>query len=167
MRTALVLAGILVLLASAADARSSGQSTIDIVGSDTEVLEITSACKDLKLDIIGSLAEDIDIIAPNLSPKDIEIVGSRTKNIKISSKKSLVPVPGPTPYPAPCPTVVNNYYTVCEKKTPAYCPPKPCPKPSYPNTGGAHLGVDAWHGQYWYSSKAYTPKWPQIADFSD
>jgi hypothetical protein len=174
LRIALVLLGILVLLISTAGARSSGTTNIDIVGSDAEVLNIASSVKDLKLDIIGSLAEDIKIISPTMTAKDVEIVGSKTKRITIVPPGTAKEYGGE--YGSECPyspAVVNNYYTVCQTKTPSYCPPKcppqcppQCPpKAKTPDTGGVHMGVDAWHGQYWYGSQPATPKWPQIAEF--
>jgi hypothetical protein len=143
MKIAVILFGIFVFLTSTIFAASGLSSGLDIIGSEAEFIELVSSCEKLKLDIVGSVADDILIVSPDASSEDIEIVGGTAKNIKISSKNMQEK--------APC----------ChhEMYIPIYYPePVYQPKCAYES----HLGVDAWNGCYWYASSPYLPKWPEV-----
>lgn len=144
MKIALILFGIIVFSTSTILAASGISSGLDIIGSEAEFIELVSACEKLKLDIVGSLADDIQIISPGASSEDIEIVGGTAKNITIYSKILQEKEEHP-----PC---CQRIYEPLDY-TPIYQPA--CAFES-------HLGVDAWNGCYWFASTPNLPKWPQV-----
>ncbi len=143
LRIAKVLALMLMLLASTAYAMSSaGSVTVDIIGSEVGNAQISSS---------------------GTESTDVEFVGSTAKDIKVSpetptSKKGCCYCYGDPwiDYKKPLCYPYSSYIPARYDKQSCYqqsCYPY---SPTMP-----HMGVDAWHGCYWYSP-TYLPKWPQI-----
>ncbi len=143
MRMVMILA--MMLLASTAYA-SSGSTSIDIVGSNTGDAIISAGPGSLNMDIVGSNVGDAHINSGGAIAADIEVVGSTTGEINISRE---------VPVPSCCCNIWCNK-PLCYPYS-SYIPKSNC----YPYNQDMHMGVDAWHGCYWYTP-VYLPKWPMM-----
>jgi hypothetical protein len=96
------------------------------------------ASSSVVVDIVGSSTDNTQIIQPNAGSIELEIIGSLAENTSIASQARVN-------------AAVN---CCCPEKDKHFC--NPCQAPQIP-----HLGVDAWYGEYWYTS-FNIPKWPQL-----
>jgi hypothetical protein len=96
------------------------------------------ASSSVVVDIVGSNTDNTQILQPNAGSIELEIIGSLAKNTTMGSQARI--------------NVADN--CCCPDKNKHFC--KPCQPPQIP-----HLGVDAWYGEYWYTS-INTPKWPSL-----
>jgi len=96
------------------------------------------ASSSVVVDIVGSNTENTQIIQPNAGSIELEIIGSIANNTSIGSRARVN-------------AAVNCR---CPEEGKPFC--KPCQALQIP-----HLGVDAWYGDYWYTS-IHMPKWPQL-----
>jgi hypothetical protein len=123
LRLAMKSALVLMLLISCASAIASAGSVV--------------------VDIVGSNADNTNIVASGADKLELEIIGSTTNNTTISPPKKIVRKWHERCFPD----------LRCENK-------QDCKQASYP-WDKLHLGVDAWYGTFWYTD-INMPKWPQI-----
>jgi hypothetical protein len=90
------------------------------------------------VDIVGSNTESTQIVQPNAGSIELEIIGSTTNDTTIASQAGI------------------DAAVDCHWPEKGKLFRKPCQPPQIP-----HLGVDAWYGEYWYTS-INMPKWPQL-----
>ncbi len=152
LRMAMIMA--MMLLASIAYA-SSGSTSVDIIGSKTGDAIISGDAGSVSVDVVGSNIGDAYITSDGGVPADVEVVGSNTGEINISS---VVP-PCITPSCC-CDMWCNCKGPICYPYS-SYIPCRYNKPDCYPCNQSQHLGVDAWHGCYWYSP-IYLPKWPSV-----
>jgi hypothetical protein len=152
-----ILAGILVILASVAHASSGyGEpSSVNIVGSGSGDIKIASAADDTNMVIVGSQADDIKIVASG-NVEDRELVESQPGAIPLASELE---------HEEKCKPCIRSklksrphcrplYYAMCENPD-CYT----SPKVKYDES---HVGVDAWHGTYWFADSINLPKLPRV-----
>ncbi len=137
LRIAMVMALMLMLLASTAYASSSAGS--------------------ISVDIIGSKVGNTQISIPGAGPSDVELVGSTAGDVKIA--------PEVQSHHKECYCCGDPWYDykkpLCYPYS-SYIPARYDKQICYPQIQtNQHFGVDAWYGTYWYSP-IYLPKWPQI-----
>jgi hypothetical protein len=155
LRMAIIFA--LMLLAATASA-GSGSVGIDILGSNVGNTVIAAGAGSVNMDILGSKIGNARIFSDGAVSADIEVIGSSTGDINISSKKPIkkccccdewCDFKRPLCYPYSS-YIPSRYSSGCD-----------CNSGCYPFDKSQHFGVDAWHGCYWYSP-IYLPKWPQL-----
>ena len=150
---------ILAMMLFALTAASSGTTSVDIIGSSTGDAVISGGSGSINVDVVGSNIGDAYITSKRGESADVEVVGSTTGEINIST-------PAPTCVKTTC--CCNMLYNgpICYPYS-SYIPGRynqgccSCSGQSncYPYNQSQHFGVDAWHGCYWYSP-IYLPKWP-------
>ena len=90
-----------------------------------------------------------DVFTSNIGPEDAEIVDNSINEYGICAP-TLPATPPHTPPPPQTPPVTPPCYLKPPVKPPITILQKT-----------PHLGVDAWHGQFWYT-EIYLPKWPSV-----
>lgn len=119
MRVAMILALVLMVSASTAYAWSGAGSVV--------------------VDIVGSSADNTNIVTSGLAPVELELIGSVANNTMI----------GPLP---DCPVVCPD----------CCCPEERCECTEQSSASeGRHTGVDAWYGTFWYGN-INMPRWPHL-----
>lgn len=152
------MAIILAMMLFALTATSCGSTSIDIIGSNTGDAIVSGGSGSVNMDVVGSSIGNAYISTRRGVSADVEVVGSTTGEINITSefsehKKSRCCCDmwcnKPILYP-------YSSYIPCRYNQPS------CYQPNcYPFNYSRHFGVDAWHGCYWYSP-IYLPKWPSV-----
>jgi hypothetical protein len=96
---------------------------------------IALATDSVVVDIVGSDTDNTQIVRPDAGSIELEIIGSIAENTIITSQSGI-----------------NAAVNCCHPKNKHFR--KQCQTHQIP-----HLGVDAWYGEYWYTS-INMPKWP-------